>query len=213
VDAVRVAGQDLMHAHGNRRWVRLRELPDQLVAAFDDALLASPVVPWLEDYFRGAVAVLDDHSKLRRSAPGDADTMIGFHQDVPLFGIDHAATVWISLTEAGETAPGLAVLPGSHRRTMPHVREYYRPAGHSPAHHETIVIARDEQGLAAALDHAWIPAFAPGDAMIFTARTIHATHTETSMRRGRLSVEIRFVPEAIATPEHVRAGLRRLDAG
>lgn len=57
--------------------------------------------------------------------PG-AGSFVGWHQDVAYWGLDNRelVSVWVALSDAGEQAGCMSVLPGSHRQTLHHQETY-----------------------------------------------------------------------------------------
>ncbi len=57
--------------------------------------------------------------------PG-AGSFVGWHQDVTYWGLDNRdlVTVWVALSNAGENAGCMSVLPGSHNQTLNHDETY-----------------------------------------------------------------------------------------
>lgn len=127
------------------------------------------------DYFREPPAMTIDKSSMRRV--GYLERVLGFHQEASVFRSPDSRCLnfWVSLSDCGEDAPGLEVLP----RRIDEVIEgpgagYGLPPGivESLGRGETVV-----------------PVFAPGDALVFDDRLIHRTAMTEKMTNVRYSLE------------------------
>ena len=58
--------------------------------------------------------------------PG-AGSFVGWHQDITYWGLDNRelVTAWVALSNAGEDAGCMRVLPGSHQQTLNHDETYH----------------------------------------------------------------------------------------
>ena len=117
-----------------------------------------------------------------------------FHQH-DVFGINF----WTPLTEAGEHAPGLAVVPNSVvdvRNAFEYNPEGYEVGPHDFAHmhrfksHKVAPEGLEQLGYA----HRFVrPKMQPGDVLAFTNFTVHATSVLPGMTNSRTSIEVRVL--------------------
>lgn len=149
-------------------------------------LRASGLLPLVESYVGGRPLISGQKCTLRL---GDKDAPVRhvFHQDGAFLGGEAARTmnIWIALTEAGIDAPGLEVFPDRVLEIM--------PVGEQGA---TVSWEMNEERTYARLgrDSMSIPAFQPGDALIFDQMCVHRTHVRPEMTKLRLAYECWFFP-------------------
>lgn len=115
-----------------------------------------------------------------------ADTFGGRHQDgIYNFGIDFV-TCWVPLMDIDEDVGGLAVVPGSHKRSLYPPSVFDNPD------------VRVGIPVGAIPDSAWRrPHYKAGDLLMFHSMTAHAGLPNTS-NKLRLSMDIRFLPASAA---------------
>jgi hypothetical protein len=124
---------------------------------------------------------------IRRVMPGDAATVLPFHQDQAVL-IRPSLNLWVALTRCGRTAPGLEIAVSNRTDLL----ETYSP--------EETQFATNRSQIKPELvektfgsDALWRPEFEPGDAMIFKGTTVHRSHVTTAMTESRLDAEMRLV--------------------
>ncbi len=145
------------------------------------ALLEQAGVPQLVEGYLGEPATISTHkTTLRKAEPTVAGA---WHQDGAFMGEVRALNLWLSLSDCGVDAPGLDLVP---RRL-----EHLVTAGTDDAMIDFQVSRRMAEEAAA--PHPIVrPAFAPGDALLFDDRFLHATGSDPSMRHPRYAVECWF---------------------
>jgi hypothetical protein len=158
--------------------------------------LASPLADIARDYFDGDVFVDRDFSRARIARPPVAALFgsHGFHQDA--IGVAYACddpqqrppmlTFWVTLTDAGVTAPGLEYVPiaVSERRELKEGGHWTEPTDTS----DPALLAAIEMFGAENLVH---PAFQAGDVLILSENTYHRTYATRDMTQARVSMDIR----------------------
>ncbi len=149
----------------------------------DRALMTPPILDVARHYL-GHEPEPSGISNVRRMLPdGKA---LPFHQDETLLG-HKLVNVWIPLTACGVDAPGLQIVRGSWGKLWETasiadsrliVERQYIPADGVLSAYPPEAFYQGE--------------YVPGDAMIFSGRTIHRTHQVPAMTRPRFSVELRL---------------------
>jgi serine acetyltransferase len=146
-----------------------------------DAFAAAGVVDAVADHLGERPALSGKKWTLRR-VPLAAGT--SWHQDGAFLGEGlRTVNVWIALSSAGETAPGLEVVARRFDEIL--------PTGTEGAFFEWSVsdaVAREAAG-----DHPIVrPVFAPGDAILFDDMTLHRTLVTAAMTEPRYAIESWF---------------------
>lgn len=97
-----------------------------------------------------------------------------WHQDTEYFDLEPPlnVTAWIALTDSVRENGCMQIIPGSHRRTIPHITDTERPVFEQKAHPDFV----DE---AEAVDIE----LEPGQFILFNERTLHRSLPNTSSRR------------------------------
>ncbi len=127
---------------------------------------------------RAAISV--NKSTLRRATP---DTEVIWHQDGAFMGDVRALNLWLALSDCGEDAPGLDIVP----RRLEHVV----PTGTEGAAYDWSVgrglveEAAGENGIVS-------PVFEPGDALFFDHLMLHTSGVEDRMTGTRYAIESWF---------------------
>ena len=119
-------------------------------------------------------------TSLRRVDPG---IPTGWHQDGAFLG-EHVRTVnlWIALSDCGEDAPGLDLLP----RRVNHLCE----RGTEGAHFDWSIGNTVVEALAREVDTPIVsPTFKAGDALLFDQLFVHRTGVRPGMSRPRYAIE------------------------
>jgi hypothetical protein len=139
---------------------------------------ASALVPVLRAVFDGPIAFSHDASRVRRHAPAIAHQRLHLHQDAASadYGDRLVVTCWTPFMDCGEDAPGLQVYPRRLDTLLPTKRAKWH--------------AR-EDALQPFKADMWKPVFAAGDALLFTATTLHGTHLTDDMHAWRYSLDVR----------------------
>jgi Phytanoyl-CoA dioxygenase (PhyH) len=131
----------------------------------------------LQAYLGEAPVVAADKATLRKAEPTVPG---GWHQDGKFMGEVNALNLWLSLSNCGEDAPGLDIVP---RRLEQHV---------TTETDEAMMVNMVSQRVAeeaAAEKPILRPIFEPGDALLFDELFLHKTASEPSMRRARFAIE------------------------
>jgi hypothetical protein len=147
-----------------------------LMDLFDRAGLRSVV----NEYLGEPAAMSVNKSTLRRARPDDGGA---WHQDGAFMGDVRALNVWLSLSDCGDDAPGLDIVP---RRLDGIV-----PTGTEGAVFEWSVspaVALEAAGESGAIR----PIFEPGDVLMFDELCLHSTALDPSMTKTRYAVESWF---------------------
>ena len=170
-----------------RKWVRegggvlAADSPRALFNLFE-ALGTTPAIPAIREYFGEEPALSVKKTTLRRVAP---TTHGGWHQDGAFLGADiRTVNVWIALSDCGDDAPSLDMVP----RRM----EQVLPTGDGGA---IFSWSLDEAALLAAAGPATPPVrlhFKAGDAILFDERNLHCTGVSPGMSRDRYAIEAWF---------------------
>jgi hypothetical protein len=141
----------------------------------------------------GAIAVISAHlgerpcfslqkSTMRRSAP--VHKIAAWHQDGSFLDPDvRTINVWAALSRCGGDypSPGLEVVPRRFDEILPVEGD---PSPHAVSFEVVEQIAADTPTL--------VPAFEPGDAVIFDERFLHRTHLSPYMTEDRYALECWF---------------------
>ncbi len=161
------------------------------------------VLGWFSSVF-GEPARSFDHTWVRAVPPGDGTAP---HCDLPYMarGTDRFLTLWLPLTPVTLADGPLAILAGSHQH--PTIQDYCRlDADHLPRrllprfrHGRRVPEAkfsRNADGCRRELGGRWLTStFEPGDAVVFSARTLHCSLDNTGLG-SRLSLDTRYQPNA-----------------
>jgi hypothetical protein len=134
----------------------------------------------VEAYLGGPPLLSGDKTTLRKAEPSVSGA---WHQDGKFMGQVRALNLWLSLSECGQDAPGLDVVP---RRLGEHV-----PTNTDDAMMLNQVSQRAAEAAAGELP-IMRPIFQPGDALLFDELFLHKTASDTSMRRPRYALESWF---------------------
>jgi hypothetical protein len=168
-----------------RKWYR---------CLFSEALHALVTAPRLLEALQallGPDVVFNGDEQLVTKLPGCPRTAFPWHQDSQYYGRDAAEarvlTVWVPLVEAGLRNGCLEVIPGSHRwGLLPWSRD----------EHLNVRIPFDVTSRA---DPVALP-MAPGDAVVLTHRTLHASGLNRSAT-VRWSVDLGYsAPGGVTSP-------------
>jgi hypothetical protein len=161
------------------------------VADICDLLAESDVREVLTDYLGERPALSAKKTTLRRVPP---DTGSDWHQDGAFLGRDiRSVNVWLSLSHCGVDAPGLDIVP---------TRLDLVDTGTDGAIFDWSV-GRPAVERAAGSVGICRPAFAPGDALLFDDRLLHATAAEPSMTNDRYALEAWFFAPSCYPPDQV----------
>ena len=147
-----------------------------------------------------------DHTWVRAVPPGDGTAP---HCDLPYMarGTDRILTLWLPLTRVTLADGPLAILSGSHQH--PTIQDYCRldadrlprrllPRFRHGRRVPEAKFSRNADGCRRELGGRWLTStFEPGDAVVFSARTLHCSLDNTG-RRWRLSLDTRYQPDAAA---------------
>jgi hypothetical protein len=131
----------------------------------------------VEGYLREAPLVAGDKATLRKAEPKVSGA---WHQDGKFMGEVKAVNLWLSLSECGEKAPGLDLVP---RRLEEHVATQTDEA--MMPNQVSQRVAEQAAGELPILR----PRFEPGDALLFDELFLHKTASDPRMRRPRYAVE------------------------
>ncbi len=143
----------------------------------------------VEGYLREAPLVASDKTTLRKAEPSVSGA---WHQDGKFMGEVKALNLWLALTECGERAPGLDLVP---RRLEQHVATQTDEA--MMPNQVSQRVAEEAAGELPILR----PVFEPGDALLFDELFLHKTASDPGMRRPRYALESWFFG-ASAFPEN-----------
>ena len=138
-------------------------------------------IPALVSGYLGEPGLWSVHkTTLRKAEP----TVTGeWHQDGAFMGPVRSLNLWLSLSDCGESAPGLDVVP---RR----LEDYVATGTEGAALNWTI---SDLEASRAASGAAIVrPHFEPGDALLFDELFLHRTASEATMEHPRFAVESWF---------------------
>jgi len=149
-------------------------------------LRASGLLPLVEAYIGGRPLVSGRKCSLRFGEK-DAPIRHVFHQDGAFLGGEATRTmnVWIALTEAGIDAPGLEVFPDRVLEILPFGEQGATVSWEMNEERTYAHFGRDRMA---------VPAFQPGDALIFDQMCVHRTHVTPEMTKLRLAYECWFFP-------------------
>jgi hypothetical protein len=128
-------------------------------------------------YLREAPLVAGDKATLRKAEPKVSGA---WHQDGKFMGEVKALNLWLSLSECGERAPGLDLVP---RRLEQHVATQTDEA--MMPNQVSQRVAEEAAGELPILR----PVFEPGDALLFDELFLHKTASDPRMRRPRYAIE------------------------
>ncbi len=132
------------------------------------------------DYLGEQPALSLQKCTLRKAEPEVAGE---WHQDGAFMRDVRTLNVWLSLSDCGEDAPGLDIVP----RRIDHLV----PLGTHGALHELAVspnVVAEEAGERGVVR----PLFEPGDVMLFDDLFLHKTASDTAMTKPRYAVESWF---------------------
>ncbi|MGI8571027.1 MAG: phytanoyl-CoA dioxygenase family protein [Solirubrobacteraceae bacterium] len=146
----------------------------------------------VSDFLGGRPVLSVNKSTLRRAHA--SYSRIDWHQDGAFMGEVRTLNVWLSLSDCGDRAPGLVMVP----RRIERIVQTGTPGARfdwsvSP------VVAEDEAGSAGIIH----PAFAPGDAVLFDNFFLHATWVHDGMPDPRYALESWFFNPAAFPSEYV----------
>lgn len=131
-------------------------------------------------------------STLRRARAGVSS--VDWHQDGSFLGGVRAINVWLSLSDCGDQAPGLAMVP----RRVNEIAE----TGTAGAAFDWSVspdVVERVAGEAGTVR----PTFEPGDAVLFDGYCLHATWVEPRMPNSRYAIESWFFSPSSFPTEYV----------
>jgi hypothetical protein len=128
-------------------------------------------------YLREAPLVAGDKATLRKADPKVSGA---WHQDGKFMGEVKALNLWLSLSECGERAPGLDLVP---RRLEQHVATQTDEA--MMPNQVSQRVAEETAGELPIVR----PVFEPGDALLFDELFLHKTASDPRMRRPRYAIE------------------------
>jgi hypothetical protein len=132
------------------------------------------------EYLGEQAALSMNKSTLRRAKPEEGGA---WHQDGAFMGDVRALNVWLSLSDCGDDAPGLNLVP----RRIDHIV----PTGTEGAVFDWSVspqVAAEEAGESGPLQ----PIFEPGDVVLFDELCLHTTGLDPRMTKTRFAVETWF---------------------
>jgi phytanoyl-CoA dioxygenase PhyH len=147
-----------------------------LLDLFEGAGLGKVVTEYLGE--RSAISM--NKSTLRKAQPTDGGA---WHQDGAFMGDVRALNVWVALSDCGEDAPGLDIVP----RRLDHVvptgtEDAIFPWSVAPA------VAAETAGKEGTVR----PVFEPGDVVMFDELCLHSTYLDPGMTKNRYAVECWF---------------------
>jgi hypothetical protein len=154
-----------------------------------ELLHATGLPELVEGYLREAPLVASDKTTLRKAEPSVSGA---WHQDGKFMGEVKALNLWLALTQCGERAPGLDLVP---RRLEQHVATQTDEA--MMPNQVSQRVAEEAAGELPILR----PGFEPGDALLFDELFLHKTASDPRMRRPRYAIESWFFG-ASAFPEN-----------
>jgi Phytanoyl-CoA dioxygenase (PhyH) len=131
----------------------------------------------IEAYLGEPPLVAGDKATLRRADPKVSGA---WHQDGKFMGEVKAVNLWLSLSECGQKAPGLDLVP---RRLEQHVDTQTDEA--MMPNQVSQRVAEQAAGELPILR----PVFEPGDALLFDELFLHKTASDPRMRRPRYAIE------------------------
>ena len=175
----------LKDLHGNLRSINIDDL--LIPAGCSRELLATPFVRAVAERFMAKGVSVHDWSYARCARANHNVLQLPFHQDSRIVGVP-LVNVWIPLSACGVEIPGLEVvaLPlGDLEQTITEGENLYAGMG--------VEIAADHVLARFGAQALYHPAFAPGDALFFQGTTIHRTYVTQTMRRERISIDMRLV--------------------
>lgn len=188
---------DAEHQLLERPWVRaaggvwLVDAPRLMYEILDlyDRAGVSRVV---SEYLGGPLVLSVNKSTLRRAEANKSN--IDWHQDGAFMGDVRTLNVWLSLSDCGENAPGLLMVP----RRIDEIVETGTPGARfdwsvSPS------VAEAQAGSGGVIH----PSFGPGDAVIFDNFFLHATWVHPDMPERRNAVEAWFFSPLAFPREYV----------
>lgn len=158
----------------------------EMLDMFDRACLPDLV----RDYLRQPVLITAQKTTLRKAEPSVAGA---WHQDGKFMGEVNALNLWLSLSDCGEDAPGLDIVP---RRLEHHVA-----TATDDAMFDNMVSQRMAEQ-AAGDTPILRPIFEPGDALLFDDLFLHKTGSEPSMPRPRFAIESWFFGASGFPPDY-----------
>jgi hypothetical protein len=149
----------------------------------------------VEGYLREPPLVAGDKATLRKAEP---EVSGAWHQDGKFMGDVKALNLWLSLSECGETAPGLDLVP---RRLKHHVATETDEA--MMRNQVSQRVAEEAAGDLPILR----PVFEPGDALLFDELFLHKTASDPRMRHPRYAIENWFFGSSAFPSDYVPLAL------
>jgi hypothetical protein len=135
----------------------------------------------MDAYFRERPLLSAIKGTLRRIAP--FDVVGGWHQDGAFLGADILSlNVWLALSECGDHAPGLDIVPRRLGGVLPRDERAQFDWSVSEV---GVVEAAGAVGIVR-------PSFEPGDALLFDHLLLHRTGADASMVSDRYAIESWF---------------------
>lgn len=124
--------------------------------------------------------------------------LILFHTDGIIQGhFDPVLCLWAPLHPCGRDAPGLSVVPANRDRVLRWLRHHF-PNKPLPGWYSETEWNQTDAFNPAAFEREFGPAFSPemtpGDVMVFTNWTIHASYALPHMTRQRAAAVLRLTP-------------------
>ena len=183
--AMGTLSQGLQDLHGNLRSIQIDDLAVPGGGARE--VLVTQFVRAVAELFLDKTVAVHDWSYTRCARCNHNVLQLPFHQDTRILGVP-LVNVWIPLSACGVEIPGLEVVA----RPLPELEETINEGENLYAGMGVEIAAKGvlkkfgEQAL-------WHPAFVPGDALMFQGTTIHRTHVTPTMRRERISIDMRLV--------------------
>lgn len=129
------------------------------------------------------VAVSFEYAFARVLDPAPLPSDSPYHQDCFAVGADPIVNTWVTLDDAGDTAPGLEIV--DHRVTDIYLPTEQPSSNHAGAELDAASVERLYG------DYMWQPVCEAGDALVFDGRTIHRTWKTERMTQSRRSLEFR----------------------
>jgi hypothetical protein len=168
-----------------RQWIRdtggvLAADCPKVIFDLIELLKATGLRDVVTEYLGESAAMSMNKSTLRRAKPHEGGA---WHQDGAFMGDVRALNVWLSLSDCGDDAPGLNIVP----RRIDHIV----PTGTEGAAFDWSVsqqVAEEVAGESGPLQ----PIFEPGDVVLFDELCLHTTGLDPRMTKTRFAVESWF---------------------